>query len=175
MKLRRMVYMALAVSLITIGAFIKVPISIVPVTLQSMMVILTALFLPDKDGIKAVLLYIAIGLIGFPVFASGGGIAYVLVPSFGYILGFLIAAIFVATCKSDDLIRNIIVSLVATLLIYICGIAYFIVLQYFYYGKTFEMSWILWNLLLIYLPGDVITVVLANIIHQRLKKSINLK
>ena len=42
-----------------------------------------------KRQVYSVLLYIGIGLLGIPVFASGGGISYVLVPSFGYLIGFV--------------------------------------------------------------------------------------
>lgn len=44
------------------------------------------------DSFAGVAIYIVMGLIGIPVFSAGGGFAYVLQPTFGYILGFLIAA-----------------------------------------------------------------------------------
>ena len=75
MKTKDMCLYALFAVLIGVGAFIKLPISIVPVTLQTLFVILAALILKEK-AVYSVLLYIGIGLLGIPVFASGGGISY---------------------------------------------------------------------------------------------------
>ena len=72
MKTKDMCLYALFAVLIGVGAFIKLPISIVPVTLQTLFVILAALILKEK-AVYSVLLYIGIGLLGIPVFASGGG------------------------------------------------------------------------------------------------------
>lgn len=173
MKTKSLIYISLAVALITIGAFIKVPISLVPITLQPMMVILIALILPKKDGFKACIIYLVIGLIGFPIFANGGGIAYVLVPSFGYLLGFCFAALFIAQFKKDQFIYNLIISLIGLLIIYSVGVFYFIVLEYFYYQKVFSINWLFYYLFMVYIPGDIITLVIANIIHQRLKYPLN--
>ncbi len=44
--------------------------------------------LGGKKGALSVLCYIVIGLIGVPVFASGGGLGYIFEPTFGYLIGF---------------------------------------------------------------------------------------
>jgi biotin transport system substrate-specific component len=61
----------------------------VPVTLQTLAVAALAAGFGWRIGVATVALYIAEGLSGLPVFASGGGIDYVLRPSFGFILGYL--------------------------------------------------------------------------------------
>jgi len=172
MKIKEIIHIGLFVALITIGAFIKVPISIIPITLQSMMVVLSGLILKKYNSVIAVMIYIFIGLIGFPVFANGGGIQYILVPSFGYILGFLLAVLFIAKFKSDNFKINIVISIIALLLIYLSGILYFVILQFVYYKKTFTLAWIFYYLFLVYIPGDIITVVLANIVYKKIKNVI---
>ena len=83
-------------SLIAVGAFIKI---VIPVgvdtmnfTLQWLFVLLAGLLLGSKLGIFSVVTYLVIGLVGFPVFARGGGPAYLIRPTFGFLLGFALAA-----------------------------------------------------------------------------------
>ncbi|NCC54715.1 MAG: biotin transporter BioY, partial [Erysipelotrichia bacterium] len=95
LSIKSMCLCSLFAVLIAVGAFIKIPISIVPITLQTLFVVLAGIILGKRDAFISVLLYIVIGLIGIPVFANGGGIAYVLQPSFGYLLGFMLVAYFI--------------------------------------------------------------------------------
>lgn len=83
-KTRSLVYCALFTALIAVGAFIKIPIPVVPFTLQYLFTMLAGILL----GSLSVLAYMILGLIGLPIFSEGGGIGYVFKPSFGYIIGF---------------------------------------------------------------------------------------
>lgn len=66
----------------------------VPITLQTFGVILAGLVLGWRRGGLAVLLYLALGLIGLPIFAEGtGGVAVLSKPSVGYLLAFPVAAV----------------------------------------------------------------------------------
>ena len=83
-------------ALIAVGAFIKI---VIPVgadtmnfTLQWLFVLLAGLLLGSKRAFRSVAVYLITGLIGFPIFARGGGPAYLLRPTFGFLLGFLLAA-----------------------------------------------------------------------------------
>ena len=67
-KVRDMVLSAMFVALIAIGAFIKIPIPPVPITLQFLFVMMAALLLGTKLGVAATLVYIILGLIGVPIF-----------------------------------------------------------------------------------------------------------
>jgi len=78
------------VAMIVVGAFIKIPVPIVPFTLQFLFTMLAGILLGGKDGCRAVVIYIFLGLIGLPIFAEGGGFAYIFKPSFGYIIGFIL-------------------------------------------------------------------------------------
>ncbi len=92
-KIRKTVLCSLFAALIAVGAFIKIPVPLVPFTLQFLFTTLAGLLLGSKLGFTAVMSYIAVGLAGIPVFASGGGISYVFQPSFGYLIGFAIGAL----------------------------------------------------------------------------------
>ena len=83
-------------ALIAVVAFIKI---VIPVgadtmnfTLQWLFVLLAGLLLGSKRAFRSVAVYLITGLIGFPIFARGGGPAYLLRPTFGFLLGFALAA-----------------------------------------------------------------------------------
>ena len=82
---------ALFVALISIGGiYLKVVIpNVVTWSFQYEVTLLAGLFLGGEIGALSVIIYIILGLIGVPVFAEGGGIYYVLKPTFGYLIGFI--------------------------------------------------------------------------------------
>ena len=85
-------YTAMFTTLIAAGAFIKIPVPVVPFTLQFLFTMLAGLLLGGKGGALSVALYMILGLAGLPIFAEGGGLWYLLKPSFGYIIGFCLAS-----------------------------------------------------------------------------------
>ena len=92
-------YTGLFTTLIILGAFIKIPVPVIPFTLQFLFVSLAGLLLGAKYGGLSVFIYAALGLAGLPVFTAGGGITYVVFPTFGYIIGFIFSA-FVSPCSA---------------------------------------------------------------------------
>ena len=94
MQLRELVLCALFIALITVGTFVRIPVGTDVYTLQFLFTLLAGLLLGARLGAVAVAAYILLGLVGVPVFASGGGPAYVLQPTFGYLLGFVLQAWF---------------------------------------------------------------------------------
>jgi len=93
---KRVVAIVLGASLVAIGAQIAVPLpgSPVPVTLQGLAVLLVGGTLGAGPGAAALVLYLALGAMGFPVFAPTGlpGVARLLGPTGGYLLAFPVAA-----------------------------------------------------------------------------------
>ncbi|MCG8608351.1 biotin transporter BioY, partial [bacterium] len=83
---------SLFAALTAAGAFIKIPLPYVPLTLQPLFVIMAGSVLGAKFGAQSQLIYLAVGLSGVPVFANGGGPAYILQPTFGYLLAYPVAA-----------------------------------------------------------------------------------
>lgn len=72
---------------------VPVPFSPVPMTLQPLAVLVVGGLLGGAAGLGALLLYLALGVLGLPVFAGGGsGVLRLLGPTGGYLLAFPIAA-----------------------------------------------------------------------------------
>lgn len=162
---------ALFSALIAVGAFIKIPFLLVPITLQTLFVVLSALVLERRLAVLSVIVYIMIGLVGFPIFANGGGINYIFNPTFGYLIGFIVATCFIASFKE----KNIYVSTtIGMLIIYALGMMYFLFIQYVLNGKVYLFSYLFYNLFLVFLPGDILSCVVAIIGYRkilRLKKT----
>ena len=92
-RLHRLVWTALLAACIAVGAWLQLPIGAVPITLQPLFVFLAGYLLGPARGAAAVLLYVAAGVLGLPVFAGGAaGLGVVLGPTGGYLLGFVVAA-----------------------------------------------------------------------------------
>ena len=72
--------------------FIRVPLPNCPFTLQILFTTLAGIVLGSRLGAASVGIYIVLGLIGVPIFTSGGGPGYILQPTFGYLIGFMVGA-----------------------------------------------------------------------------------
>ncbi len=91
---RRAIPIAIAAAATAVAARVAVPLpgTPVPFTLQPVAVLLAGVLLGSRAGSLSQLAYLAAGLAGLPVFAAGGGWAYLLGPTGGYLLAFPIAA-----------------------------------------------------------------------------------
>ncbi|MEO0617870.1 MAG: biotin transporter BioY [Pseudomonadota bacterium] len=79
-------------ALIAVCARIQVPMWPVPMTMQVFAVLLIGLAYGARLGAATVALYVAQGAVGLPVFAGGGGLAYLAGPTGGFLFGFILAA-----------------------------------------------------------------------------------
>ncbi len=79
----------LGTMVLALSAKISIPVLPVPISLQGLAVAALAAGFGWRIGVATVALYIAEGLAGLPVFATGGGLDYIFRPSFGFILGWL--------------------------------------------------------------------------------------
>lgn len=92
-SLHRLVWTALLAALMAAGAFLNLPLGPAPFTLQTLFIFLAGYVLGPVHGPAAVLLYIAAGAAGLPVFAGGkSGLAVLLGPTGGYLAGFVLCA-----------------------------------------------------------------------------------
>ena len=81
--------------LLALSAHIKVPFYPVPVTMQTMLVLLIGMAYGSRLGFATILAYLAQGAVGLPVFAGGAGLAYMAGPTGGYLFGFAVSAFLV--------------------------------------------------------------------------------
>ena len=92
---RRVAQLAVMVALLVIGAYVSVPLRPMPITLQTMFVVLTPLLFGSLAPV-AILAYLLLGLIGLPVFAGGAsGLVALSGPTGGFLAGFLLASVVV--------------------------------------------------------------------------------
>ena len=84
---------------LTISAKVQIPFYPVPMTMQTFVVLVTGIAYGTRLGVATLLLYLGVGALGLPVFAGtpekGIGLTYMLGPTGGYLVGFVIA---VAVC-----------------------------------------------------------------------------
>ena len=89
-----MVLIAISAALITVCSWISIPLGPVPFTLQTMGILAVMLTCGGRRGTIAILVYLAMGACGLPVFAGfKGGIASLAGPTGGFLIGFIIAAL----------------------------------------------------------------------------------
>ena len=172
---REISLVALFAALSGIGAFIRVPIPYVPLTLQTLMVMFSGLILGGRLGALSQLVYILVGLLGMPIFSQGGGPGYVLQPTFGYLLGFICGAYVIGrfTEKRKTLNRLYLfaILLAGTIAIYLPGITVFYLNLNFIQQKAISWSTTIKLGFLLPLPGDLIKIgvvlYLGPLLHQR--------
>ena len=145
---------------------IPLPFTPVPLTAQTLAVLLVGATLGSRLGALAMLAYVGEGLVGLPVFAGGmsawgpsriPGVPYILGPTAGYLIGFVAAAAVVgwlAERRWDrSLPRAALAMLVGQVLIYACGLSG---LARFLPGDALLAAG-----LLPFLPGDALKIVVA--------------
>ena len=109
--------------LLAISSKIQTPFTLVPATMQTFVVLFLGMILGYKLAVYSVILYLLQGSFGFPVFAKGGGIAYLMGPTGGYLIGFIFTAFFAGKIKiKNDPIIIFIYLLFAVSISYILGL-----------------------------------------------------
>lgn len=87
-------FVALFAAIICVGCFIKIPLGVIPIVMQNILCILTAVLLGGFLGAAPTALFLFAGLIGLPVYSGGtSGIAVWLGPTGGFLAGYLLGAL----------------------------------------------------------------------------------
>lgn len=146
-----------------VGANIYIPLKPVPITLQTLFVLLAGAVIGGRYGALGQFLYVGLGAMGLPLFAahsSGWGI--IAGPTGGYLLSFLFVPFFVAAFirRSSSIVWQTVVFSVGTLIIFALGVAH---LTAFY---THDLAAAVYVGLLPFLPGAVLKVVAAVSIYR---------
>lgn len=136
-----LVLVAMFAALMAIGANVTAFLVIggVPVTLQAFFAILAGALLGRRLGALSIIIYIFIGLVGFPVFAQfKGGLGQLLSPTFGFLLSFIVIAYLtgyiIEKRKEKNLQTFIIASFTSLIVTYVIGTIYM------YYAYQFLAS-----------------------------------
>ena len=136
------------------------PFTPVPITLQTLAVLLTGAALGSKRGAASMLLYILEGAAGLPVFAGGvGGFIHLIGPTGGYLWAFPIAAFVVGLLCERRLERRFLTSalvmLPGTLIIYAVGVSWLAIFLHISIAQAFVFG------MLPFIPGDILKIVIA--------------
>lgn len=129
---RMLALVCAGVGLLTASAKLNIPFYPVPVTMQTLAVMLIGAAYGARLGGATVLIYLAIGALGVPVFAGtpekGIGVAYMLGPTGGYLAGFFVAAVVTGLLAERGFDRSILRTAVAmtagTAIIFAFGVAW---------------------------------------------------
>ncbi len=164
---------AMFTALIAIGGFIKIPVPPVPFTLQFQFTTLAGLLLGKKYGSVSVILYVFLGLAGIPIFTKGGGLWYVLEPTFGYILGYIpgtfLTGLIAHKEKHPSQKRLLAASFAGYAAVYAVGMTYcYIVMNFFLEGDGIKLWPLFLNCFLIFVPKDVILTVMVSIAAKKI-------
>jgi len=109
---------------------VPVPLSPVPMTLQPLAVLAVGGLLGRAGGVAALTAYLALGALGFPVFAGGaGGALHLLGPTGGYLLAFPVAAgVTGALASRGGVVRTLAACALGMLVVHVGGVAQLAVL-----------------------------------------------
>jgi len=130
--LRTATLVLLGTGLLALSAHIQVPFWPVKLSLQTFVVLAIGIAYGGRLGGVTILVYLVEGALGVPVFQSGAGIAYMVGPTGGFLLGFVLGAVVIGYCTESGMLNRfptaIAVFLLAEAAIYIPGVAWLAVL-----------------------------------------------
>jgi biotin transport system substrate-specific component len=164
----RMLGVAMFVVFISLGAFVRVPLPFtpVPLTLQTFFVLLGPALMGRRLGITAQLSYIALGVLGVPVFTgAGSGFLYLFGPTGGYLMGFILASMFIGYFigfgkNRISLILGVFI--IADLILLSCGAIWLKTIFKLSFKDSFSMGF------LPFLSGDLLKIMAVTALYLRL-------
>lgn len=164
---------ALFCTLICVGAFIKIPIPNLPMTMQVFFVLLSGLVLEPKVAFLSAFSYLFLGLMGLPIFTGGGGVGYLLIPTFGFIIGFVFAStaisFIIKYSKRQGFWWFILFSFIGVVIIYLVGIPYFKIITNINTGQNKSFYALFGSLLIPFIPKEIISLTLASLVAFKLR------
>ena len=172
-KTTNLILCSLFTALIVVGAFIKIPVPVVPFTLQFLFTTLAGLLLGSKRGMISVVVYMILGLIGLPVFSEGGGIWYILKPSFGYIIGFCIGTfvtgLIAERMKEKTIPRYLLANFTGLMIVYVVGMVYYYIICNYVINTPIAFGPLFLYCFLLAVPGDICLCIFAAVLVKKVK------
>lgn len=171
---KKLTQAAVMAALTAVGAFLRFPLGAMSFTMQDMFTVLAGVLLGWQWGAASQAVYVALGLIGLPIFTQGGGLGYVFQPSFGFLLGIIPAAALTGLLAGNGGNRRRVVfaCTVGLAAMYLIGVPYMGMILNLYMGKGLSVWAIVKTGLLIYLPGDALKVAVVTAAAPALCRSL---
>lgn len=169
-EIKSIILAGLFVCLTAAGAWIRIPFPLVPLTLQVFFVLLSGMCLGPKWGAMSQVVYIGMGLMGLPVFAGTSGPHIFFSPTFGYLMGFIVASYLAGSVSkgSAKLPRYLLGSFLGVGAIYFCGVTGLYLNLNYVVGKDISLLGALKIGVLPFLAADTLKAAAATILAYRI-------
>ena len=160
MKIRTMTRVALFAALTAVGSFIRIPLGYSSITLQTFFTAMAGCVLGPWYGALSQLVYVALGLVGLPIFTQGGGIGYLMQPTCGFLIGLIPAAWVIGRIagRKPEPKQIVPACLLGYGVLYAIGVPYMALILNTFLGKGMGFSAIMWAGMIPFLPGDMIKI-----------------
>lgn len=169
---RMLILTALFAALTAVGAFLRLPLGAMSITLQFLFTALAGTLLGPKWGAASQAVYVALGLVGLPVFTMGGGLGYFIQPSFGFLLGLIPAAWAVGRLTQGG--AGVVPAALAGLaVLYLVGLPYMGLILNAYLGKGLPALTVVETGMLVYLPGDLVKIAAVAAVTPPLRRALS--
>ena len=126
--LKNIILVIFGTLLLTVSAKVQVPFWPVPMTMQTFVVFLIGMTYGWRLALFTLLAYLFEGAIGLPVFAKGGGLAYLIGPTAGYLYGMFFASIVIGMLSqkgfSNSYALCLIALIIGSIIIFALGVGY---------------------------------------------------
>lgn len=171
---REMVLIPIFSALMAIGAQLSIPIGPVPISLQSLFLMISAYYLSPSSAFLSGIIYLILGLIGLPVFAGGmGGVGAILRPSFGFLIAMPIAGFVMSQLIKNNpssIYQYIGIYVLGSFILYLIGLPYMAMILNLYLNKGMGIYAILKAGMLVFIPGDILKSIAASMVSIQLDK-----
>ena len=171
MKVKNMALCGLFTAVLTVCAWLSVPVGDQVVTLQTFGIFLTLTLLGGKRGTVTVLVYLLLGAVGAPVFSGfRGGLGALLSTTGGYIFGFMLTSLvyWLLTSLNSAPVMRLFAMVIGLFLCYLCGSVWYMTHYLSQGAVTFSLVFL--KCVLPYLIPDAIKLAAAWVLTSRLKR-----
>ncbi len=175
MRTKMLARTALFAALTAVGAFLKIPLGFSSITLQFFFTAMAGCLLGPAWGALSQFVYVALGLLGLPIFTLGGGLSYLLQPTFGFLLGLIPCAwvIGLITKGGKSWWRVALACLAGLAVLYAVGLPYMALVLNVYMGKGLGFWAVLKAGMIPFLPGDALKIVVGALLFPKLSKAMD--
>lgn len=152
-----------------LGAFVRIPIpfSPVPITLQTFFVLLAGLVLGGRLGAASQILYVALGASGLPIFTNAGfGLTYLLGPTGGYLVGFIVVSFLLGNFSyriRDNNIGLFSIIMLSSMLILFCGSVWLMFVLKINFHNALFLG------MIPFIPGDIIKSIIVYSVYRKIR------
>jgi biotin transport system substrate-specific component len=155
----KIMLLVIGVAILSISAHVKVPFYPVPMTLQTLVVLLIGMSYGSRLGGATILSYLLLGALGAPVFSGGTGFACLIGPTGGYLLGFFVSTVLLGFLAERGMGKtwktSALLAVIGTIIIYMLGLVW--LTSIIGHEKAIQFG------LLPFIYGDLLKLVLVSI------------